>query len=205
MRPLSCSPGLLASLCSRTGNLLGIHWAPLVGLAPAWHARVMSDDYWDRQRDYQRADDARYDRELAARDRAEADERGRRAYASGDTFNAIREVAGPDAALYYADRMGKDLDDPNEWPPNLIVISLDEFLANMWALPVGTSLRVEEVHRGQVEVKARDRAGGLIGTFWAPLRVAAEYLDHAADLVLSDRTERFVRDLYAALRSRRDI
>jgi len=153
----------------------------------------MSDDYWDQ---------VRYDRELAARDRAEADERGWRALRGGDTFNAIREVAGPDAALYYAGRMGEDLDESDEsdgWPPNLVAISLDEFLANVWAVPDGTSLRVEEVSRGQVEVKARDRAGSMVGTFWAPVDVAAAYLDQASELVLSERTERFVGELYHAL------
>jgi len=161
----------------------------------------MSDDYWqrqDRQRDDWRADYARYDRNLAARDRAEADERGWRAMTGGDTFNAIREVAGPDAALHYAESMSEE--DSDEWPPHLVVIDLDEFLANLYELTYPVTTRVAEVDDSQVKVQAVN-GETVLGAFWAPVHVAAEYIEHTRSLVLSERSERFVSELRRALLS----
>ena len=64
----------------------------------------------ERDREFYQAQDARYDRDRAVRERAESDRRGWRALAGGDTAEAIREFAGPDAAMSYLESRADESD-----------------------------------------------------------------------------------------------
>jgi hypothetical protein len=167
----------------------------------------VSDDEWDRQRDYWRAEDARYDRERAHRDQTEASERGWRAMAAGDTAAAIGAVAGPDAALYYLQGLA-DTDSggeagPGSWPPYQFPEDLFEFTQNMAELvfqKIGL-LRCERVG-DSVRLEAYQEAAGeefFVGSCLASTAVVAQYLDGIPPSSRSAHTERVVHMLRAAL------
>lgn len=161
-------------------------------LGRPWEEFVSDWDRYERDRDMWRAQDAQYDREVAHRDRTESSERGWRALADGDTAEAIRSVAGPEAALRYLEGVVED------WPVHHYVIDLDEFLENMHALPSNGEVRIRSAQVGTVEIEA---IGAVRGAFSAPVPVAWEYLNHMDGLVLSEHSERVVRALRSALTS----
>jgi hypothetical protein len=168
----------------------------------------MSDDYWDRRQDHWRAEDARYDRERAARDQTEASERGWRALAAGDTAAAIGAVAGPDAALYYlrgmADPDGGDgAADPGSWPPYQFPEDLFEFMQNMHEL---VFLRIDllrcERDGDNVRLLAYAEAAGdeyFVGSCLTSTAIVREYLDSLPPSSRSAHTRRVVEMLRAAL------
>jgi len=164
----------------------------------------MTDDYWDRQRDHRRADDARYDRERGARDQAEAGEQGWRALAAGDTAAAIRAVAGPDAALSYLDGMADSAEfgdeaGPGSWPPYQFPEDLFEFTRDIDELVL---LRIELVRcersGANLRLEAYGQSGGeeyFIGSCLTPTAIVERYVTRASG---SD-TGRVVRLLQAVL------
>jgi hypothetical protein len=152
-------------------------------------------DRYERDRDLWRAQDAQYDRDVAYRDQTEASERGWRALAQGDTAEAIRSVAGPEAALHFLEGVADHSADDG-WPLHHYAVDLDEFLENMQALPWGYEVRVRATQVGTVEIEA---IGAALGAFSAPVAVAWEYLNHMEEIVLSEHSERVVRALRSAL------
>jgi hypothetical protein len=169
----------------------------------------VGDDYWDRQRDYWRAEDARYDRERAARDQSEASERGWRAMAAGDTAAALGAVAGPDAALYYLRRMAEPSGgadggaDPGAWPPYQFPEDLFEFTQNMHELVFRRIdiLRCERVD-DDIRVEAYAEAAGdeyYVGSCRVSTAIVAQYLDSIPASSRSAHTGRVVAMLRAAL------
>jgi hypothetical protein len=166
----------------------------------------VSDDYWDRQRDYWRAEDARYDRERAHRDQTEASERGWRSLAAGDTAAAIGAVAGPDAALSYLEGVANaDPDEvgPGSWPPYQFPEDLFEFMQNMAELVFARieGLRCERVG-DNVRLEAYKETAGeeyFVGSCLTSTAIVRQYLDGIPPSRRSAHTERVARMLRAAI------
>jgi hypothetical protein len=167
----------------------------------------VSDDHRDRQRDYWRAEDARYDRERTHRDQTEASERGWRALAAGDTAAAIGAVAGPDAALSYLQGLaeagsGGEVG-PGSWPPYQFPADLFEFMQDMAELAVQKIglLRCERVG-DDVRLEAYHESAGeeyFVGSCRTSAALVRQYLDNIPASSRSAHTERVARLLRSAL------
>jgi len=117
-------------------------------------------------------EDERYDRLRDERDRAQANEQGWRAVGQGNSLAAIRAFAGAEAAMYYAGAM----DDSQPWPLYVRPEDLDDFVANLRALPEPADLRINRVEDGEAEIEAvAQSTGTTLGKFWAPLPIVEEY------------------------------
>jgi hypothetical protein len=162
----------------------------------------------ERDREFYQAQDARYDRDRAVRERAESDRRGWRALAGGDTAEAIREFAGPDAAMSYLESRADEsdsmeLDDEHEepgggWPPHGIARDLNGMLANLESLPHRATVRTRHDQDGDLVVEA-SVDGAPLGQFWANVGAVERYLAYTDELVLSSGTERIVAQLRDAI------
>ena len=159
----------------------------------------MGDDWYERQRDSWRVDDARYDRELAERDRAESDERGWRAAARGDSLWAINAFAGPELAASYAARMAET---DEGWPVHRVAIDVEDCVDNMKALPRGMDAVIRDVSHGWATFAAVGRADPdtEAGTFTAKVETILEFLSYCETFELSASDAERVRTLRAQLR-----
>jgi len=179
---------------------------------------AVSDDYWsrlDRDRDLWRAHDAQYDRDVAYRDRVEADEYGRRALVQGNTAEALRAVAGPDAALYYlesmsdideeyADEVQDEEDFEEEWPPHFYAFDPESLAENINELPYHADIRVrfeddEDDDDVRIEAVNRYQEGEVLGSCKAEWSTVVRYLARATELARTEHAKAIVHTLRRAM------
>lgn len=120
-------------------------------------------DFWrdyDRQRDFERED-----REYEARRREERHADGWRALRDGNTVEALRNIAGPDAALGYLRATGGDGHDSRRWTQHAFVTELSELIDNVEQAPAAATFDV-----GQPDFEGDIPVGVVVGErterFW---------------------------------------